>query len=215
MPIIAPSILAADWANLEKEVRAVETSGADWLHLDVMDGRFVPPITFGPKLVKSVKDCSSIPLDVHLMIVEPEKHIESFVDAGADSIIIHSEAVSQLDKVLKFIKSTGAKTGVALNPDSSLDPVIGLLGEIDILLLMTVHPGWGGQPFTETVISKIKHADSVIKKEKLGTQIEVDGGINAETAKWCVESGAEILVAGSSVFNSDSYSDAIKGLRGQ
>lgn len=214
MPIIAPSILAANWSNLAKEVAEVEAGGADWLHLDVMDGQFVPPITFGPKLVEAVKSCSKIPLDVHLMIVEPERQIQAFVDAGADSITIHSEAVADLAPLLERIKKAGIKTGVALNPGSDLAPVANLLHSIDILLLMTVNPGWGGQPFIESVLAKMAQASSLIDQAKSSTQIEVDGGINSQTAKACVANGASILVAGSSIFQSPAYATAINELRG-
>lgn len=214
MPIIAPSILAANWSNLAKEVADVEAGGADWLHLDVMDGQFVPPITFGPKLVEAVKSCSKIPLDVHLMIVEPERQIQSFVDAGADSITIHSEAVADLAPMLERIKKAGVKTGVALNPGSDLAPVANLLHSIDILLLMTVNPGWGGQPFIESVLAKMAQASGLIAQAKSNTQIEVDGGINSQTAKACVANGASILVAGSSIFQSPAYATAINELRG-
>lgn len=214
MPIVAPSILAANWSNLANEVAAVEAGGADWLHLDVMDGQFVPPITFGPKFVEATKSCSHIPLDVHLMIVQPERQIQSFIDAGADSITIHSEAVADLAPVLEQIKKAGIKTGVALNPGSDLAPVVNLLDKIDILLLMTVNPGWGGQPFIESVLNKIAQASKLIAQASTNTQIEVDGGINSQTAKACVAHGARILVAGSSVFQSPSYATAITELRG-
>ena len=214
MPIIAPSILAVNWSNLAKEVAEVEAGGADWLHLDVMDGQFVPPITFGPKLVEAVKSCSKIPLDVHLMIVEPERQIQGFVDAGADSITIHSEAVADLAPLLERIKKVGVKTGVALNPGSDLAPVANLLHSIDILLLMTVNPGWGGQPFIESVLAKMAQASGLIAQAKSNTQIEVDGGINSQTAKACVANGASILVAGSSIFQSPAYATAINELRG-
>lgn len=211
MKIIAPSILASDWGKLSEEITAVEKAGADWLHLDVMDGQFVPPITFGPKLVKASKDASSLPIDVHLMIVEPENHIADFAKAGADYISVHQETCPHLHRIVQSIKELGVKAGVALNPATPLETVLPVIEEIDLLLLMSVNPGWGGQAFIQSTAKKLDEAKDLINKYKPEIKLEVDGGINAETAK--LAKSADVLVAGTYVFGSKDYKGAIAAIK--
>ncbi len=214
MPIVAPSILASQWGKLHEEVKAVTAGGADWLHLDVMDGHFVPPITFGPDFVRACKQATNIPLDVHLMIEKPERQIEDFIKAGAAHITVHAEACPHLHRILQRIRELGAKAGVALNPGTPVDAVKEVVGEIDILLIMTVNPGWGGQPFIEHSIAKLQEASELVKKSGRDITIEVDGGVNDKTGKRCVQAGAKALVAGSFIFGQSSkYAEAIAALR--
>nr|WP_253715552.1 ribulose-phosphate 3-epimerase [Bdellovibrio bacteriovorus] len=208
--MVAPSILSADFANLEKEIHAVSQAGADWIHVDVMDGRFVPNITIGIPVVKSLKKVSPIPLDVHLMIEEPERYIEDFIKAGSDYLTIHVESTKDPAAVLKRIRELGAKAGITLRPGTSLDTVLPLLPLSDLVLVMTVEPGFGGQSFMADQIAKISRLRQEISSKKLSCLIEVDGGINAETAKLCHE--ADVFVAGSFVFGRD-YKTAIAALR--
>lgn len=210
LKMVAPSILSADFANLEKEVKAVAQAGADWIHVDVMDGRFVPNITIGIPVVKSLKRVSPLPLDVHLMIEEPERYITDFIKAGADYLTIHVEATKNAAQVLREIRSQGAKAGITLRPRTALEDVISLLPLCDLVLVMTVEPGFGGQSFMHDQISKITRLRSEIQKQNLNCFIEVDGGINEETAKLCHE--ADVFVAGSYVFGRD-YADAIRLLK--
>ena len=209
--IIAPSLLAADWKNIQTELDSIKT--ADWLHLDVMDGAFVPPITFGPKLVKACKEACSLPLDVHLMIEKPENHIEQFVDAGADVITVHLEACKHLHRVLQQIKSKNVKAGVAINPGTPVSSIEDVVKDLDLILVMSVNPGWGGQKFIENSYNKIKEARALIEKHNLKCDLEVDGGVNPETAKLCIEAGANVLVAGSAIFSKTERDKAIKALR--
>ncbi|WP_407652941.1 ribulose-phosphate 3-epimerase [Bdellovibrio svalbardensis] len=208
--MVAPSILSADFANLEKEIKAVTEAGADWIHVDVMDGHFVPNITIGIPVVKSLKKVSSIPLDVHLMIEEPEKYIEQFVKAGSDYLTIHVESTKDPAAVLKQIRALGAKAGITLRPRTAVSEVLPLLPLCDLVLVMTVEPGFGGQSFMHDQIAKISALRSEIEKHQLNCLIEVDGGINAETAKLCHE--ADVFVAGSFVFGKD-YKKAIVELK--
>lgn len=208
--MVAPSILSADFANLEKEIHAVTLAGADWIHVDVMDGRFVPNITIGIPVVKSLKKVSSIPLDVHLMIEEPERYVEDFIKAGSDYLTIHVESTTDPAAVLKRIRELGAKAGITLRPGTSVDTVLPLLPLCDLVLVMTVEPGFGGQSFMADQIAKISRLRQEISSKKLSCLIEVDGGINAETAKLCHE--ADVFVAGSFVFGRD-YKAAIAALR--
>ncbi len=209
---IAPSLLAADWTNIGGEVSAVERAGADLLHLDVMDGSFVPPISFGQDFVRSVKKITSLPLDVHLMIASPEKHLESFIQAGADILTFHVEATAHPHRLIQMIKGYGILAGIALNPGTPLAMIEPCLGDADLILVMTVNPGWGGQSFIPSMLDKIKSIAGHPSKRS-ETRIEVDGGINPETAKVCAEHGAEILVAGTSIFSSSDYADAISQLK--
>ncbi|KYG67940.1 ribulose-phosphate 3-epimerase [Bdellovibrio bacteriovorus] len=208
--MVAPSILSADFANLEKEIKAVAEAGADWIHVDVMDGRFVPNITIGIPVVKSLKKVSPLPLDVHLMIEEPERYVEDFIKAGSDYLTIHVEATKDPVAVLRRIRELGAKPGITLRPKTSLATVLPLLPLCDLVLVMTVEPGFGGQSFMHDQIEKISKLRQEINAKKLNCLIEVDGGINAETAKLCHE--ADVFVAGSYVFSKD-YKTAIASLK--
>lgn len=208
--LVAPSILSADFANLEKEVKAVSEAGADWIHVDVMDGRFVPNITIGIPVVKSLKKVSPLPLDVHLMIEEPERYIEEFIKAGSDYLTIHVESTKDPESVLRRIRELGAKPGITLRPGTSVEKVLPLLSLCDLVLVMTVEPGFGGQSFMHDQVAKISKLREVIKQENLNCLIEVDGGINDETAKICHE--ADVFVAGSFVFGRD-YASAIAALK--
>ena len=208
--LVAPSILSADFANLEKEILAVANAGADWIHVDVMDGHFVPNITIGIPVVKSLKKVSPIPLDVHLMITEPEKYIEDFIKAGSDYLTIHVESTKDPAAVLKRIRELGAKPGITLRPGTAVESVLPLLPLCDLVLVMTVEPGFGGQSFMYDQVAKISVLRSEINKANLKCLIEIDGGINAETAKICHE--AAVFVAGSYVFGKD-YQSAISSLK--
>jgi len=211
-PLIAPSILSADFAKLGEDIESV--SNADWIHVDVMDGRFVPNITIGPLVVKALRPITDLPLDVHLMIVEPDNYVEDFAKAGADWITVHAEACAHLDRSIQHIKSTGAKAGVALNPhtpDSVLDYV---LEELDLVLIMSVNPGFGGQSLIERVFPKIERIANRIDQLGLDTLIEVDGGVKLHNAQQFVNAGANVLVSGSGVFGASDRKAAIDGLRG-
>ncbi|MGZ3770599.1 MAG: ribulose-phosphate 3-epimerase [Bdellovibrio sp.] len=208
--MVAPSILSADFANLEREIKAVAEAGADWIHVDVMDGRFVPNITIGIPVVKSLKKVSALPLDVHLMIEEPERYVADFIKAGSDYLTIHVEATKDPAAVLKQIRELGAKAGITLRPGTSVEQILPLLSLCDLVLVMTVEPGFGGQSFMSDQISKISRLRSEIDSKKLSCLIEIDGGINEQTAKLCHE--ADVFVAGSFVFGSD-YRSSIRKLK--
>lgn len=208
--LVSPSILSADFANLEKEVKAVAAAGADWVHVDVMDGRFVPNITIGIPVVKALKKVSPLPLDVHLMIEEPERYVADFVKAGSDYLTIHVEASKDVAGTLKKIRELGAKPGLTLRPRTPVEDVLPLLPLCDLVLVMTVEPGFGGQSFMHEQIAKIDRLRQEISAQGLSCLIEVDGGINAETAKLCVN--ADVFVAGSYVFGAD-YKVAIDTLK--
>ncbi|MBO9665570.1 MAG: ribulose-phosphate 3-epimerase [Bdellovibrio sp.] len=208
--LVAPSILSADFANLEKEIKAVATAGADWIHVDVMDGHFVPNLTIGVPVVKSLKKVSPLPLDVHLMIDKPERFVEDFIKAGADYLTIHVESTQDPASVLRKITALGAKAGITLRPGTSVESVLPLLNLCDLVLVMTVEPGFGGQSFMHDQIAKITALRAEIRKQKLNCLIEVDGGINAETAKLCAD--ADVFVAGSYVFGRN-YAEGIATLK--
>lgn len=211
---IAPSILSADYSILGKEIKAVEEGGADWIHVDVMDGHFVPNITIGPLVVKAARKCTRLPLDVHLMIENPDNYIKEFRDAGADIITVHAEACPHLHRTVQLIKNVGARPGVVLNPATSLGSLDFILSEIDLVLLMSVNPGFGGQSFIESTLQKIRLLREMAKAANSLLEIEIDGGVKKENASSIIQAGADILVAGSEIFNSKDYGDTIGRLRG-
>lgn len=213
--LVAPSILSADFRILEKEIKAVEGAGADMIHCDVMDGRFVPNITIGPVIVEAVKKSVSIPLDVHLMIVHPEQYIKNFRDAGADIITVHAEAEAcgDLPNAIELIRESGAKVGVTVNPDKPVELFLPYLKQIDQVLIMTVNAGFGGQKFIQDAMPKVKTVYEEAKRIGHSLDIEVDGGINEETAKICAENGANVFVAGNYVFNGKDYKKRIDAVR--
>jgi ribulose-phosphate 3-epimerase len=213
--LVAPSILSADFARLGDEVRAIEAAGADLVHVDVMDGRFVPNITIGPLVVEALKKVTSLPLDVHLMIVEPEKYIGDFVKAGAATVTVHVETCPHLHRTLQQIRSAGAKPGVTLNPSTPASALAEILTEVDQVLVMSVNPGFGGQSFIPGAVDKVRTLREMLDaKGRQDVVIEVDGGINADTARQVVAAGARMLVAGNHVFRSKDYKAAISSLRG-
>ena len=211
MPIVSPSLLSADFSKLDQEIQSI--SNADWLHVDVMDGRFVPNITIGPLVVKAIRSCSNKPLDVHLMIVEPDKYIEDFRRAGADWITVHAEACPHLHRSIQKIRSTGAKAGVSLNPHTPEHMLEYVLDQLDLVLVMSVNPGFGGQSLIENMFPKIERIRSMIDKRGLSTLIEVDGGVKTTNAWRFVDAGAHALVSGSGVFKAPDRMQAIEQLR--
>lgn len=210
---IAPSILSANFAKLGEEIKDVENGGADYIHVDVMDGHFVPNITIGPLIVEAIRPVTTLPLDVHLMIEKPDLYIDDFVRAGADIITVHVEACNHLHRTIQLIKSKGIKAGVVLNPHTPIESIQHILEDIDMVLLMTVNPGFGGQAFIPQVLPKIKQLANIIKEKQLSIEIEVDGGVNEETAKQCVNAGATVLVAGSAIYNTTDRKQAITNLK--
>lgn len=211
---IAPSILSADFARLGEEIKDVERGGADYIHVDVMDGHFVPNITIGPLIVEAIRPVTKLPLDVHLMIENPDQYIEAFAKAGADYLTVHVEACKHLHRTLNYIKSFGVKAGVVLNPATPVEMIQHVLEDLDMVLFMTVNPGFGGQKFIPAVLPKIKQLKEMIDTKGLDIEIEVDGGVNPETARLCVEAGATVLVAGSAVYDKDDRAKAISEIRG-
>ena len=211
--LIAPSILSADFRNLEHEIKKVEEAGTDYIHCDVMDGHFVPNITFGPIVVEAVRKLTSLPLDVHLMISNPEKYISVFRKAGADIITVHAETCSNLSGVIDQIRNSGAKVGVCVNPDKPADLFLPYLDKLDMVLIMTVFAGFGGQEFIPKMLKKIEQTRQKIIQQNLNIDLEVDGGINDNTVKDAISAGANVIVAGSFVFGSDDYAKQIKLLK--
>jgi ribulose-phosphate 3-epimerase len=210
---IAPSILSADFGRLAEEVRAAEAAGADWIHVDVMDGRFVPNITIGPVVVEAVRKATSLPIDAHLMIVEPERYVEAFAKAGADLVSVHAEASPHLHRTLQAIRAAGAKPAVALNPSTPLSAVEWVLGECEMVLLMTVNPGFGGQRFIEACTEKVRQLRARADARRQALDIEVDGGIKADTVGKVAAAGANVFVAGTAVFGARDYRAAIGEIR--
>jgi ribulose-phosphate 3-epimerase len=215
--LVAPSILAADFSRLAAEVLAIEKAGADWIHCDIMDGHFVDNISFGPMVVEIVRKETKLPLDVHLMIQHPDHYLPRFVKAGANSITVHVEPEAEHDvpKTLQAIRAAGCRAGLSLNPATPFEAVEPFLDKIDLLLVMTVHPGFGGQPFRPEMMDKVKRAKAWRDSSNSKLHIEVDGGINAETAQLSIQNGAEVLVAGTSIFHAKDYAEAISDLRGE
>jgi ribulose-phosphate 3-epimerase len=209
---VAPSMLASDFTNMGEEIKMISNCGADLIHLDIMDGHFVPNISFGPGIVSSLRGLTKVPFDVHLMVENPIRYISLFVDAGADIITFHKEATSYVNPSIEMIRKSGLRCGIAIKPDTDINEIFQYLPIIDILLIMTVEPGFGGQTFIKNMISKIYNLKSYIKSKCLNTLIEVDGGINFDNAKTVSEAGADICVAGTSIFKSENPNEAIKRL---
>ena len=209
MKIIAPSILSADFSVLGEEIAAVEAAGADWIHIDVMDGHFVPNITMGPGVVKSLRKMTVLPFDVHLMVENPEQYIQPFAEAGSDRITVHMEALIHLHQTVSQIKELGLKAGVSLNPATPLSFVESILTDIDLLLIMTVNPGFGGQQFINTMLPKIRQARELIDRFAPAVLLEVDGGVTLTNLPAILKAGADVLVAGASIFGSGNYRDTI------
>ena len=213
MKLIAPSILSADFARLGEEIKAVEAAGADWIHVDVMDGHFVPNITIGPLIVEAVRPATSLPIDVHLMIENPDHFIPDFAKAGADWISVQLEASVHLNRSVQLIRQCGAKPGVVLNPSSPIEALEWIIEDLDYVLIMSVNPGFGGQTFIPNSLEKVKNLHELIKAKKLNTLIQIDGGVNDKTIADIAAAGVDIFVAGSAIFGSDDYQKTISGFR--
>lgn len=210
---IAPSILSADFMRLGEEIKTAETAGADMLHIDIMDGNFVPNITIGPSIVEAIRKTTRLPLDVHLMIEEPERYIKDFIKAGADYLTVHIEASVHIHRTVHWIKDSGLKAGVSLNPATPVWSLDNILHDVDLILLMSVNPGFGGQEFIPQVIEKIKTLKGILTEKKLPVLIEVDGGVKYDNARDVADAGADILVMGSAFFNSGNYKTTMERLR--
>jgi len=213
MKKIAPSILSADFSRLGEEIKAIEAAGADYVHIDVMDGQFVPNITIGPLIVEAVRRVTALPLDVHLMIAEPDRYIQSFAEAGADIIVVHAEATNHLHRTVQLIRSLGKRAGVSLNPATPLNLLDYVLEDLDLVLLMTVNPGFGGQSFIESCIPKIQTLRSIMDRRGIEAELEVDGGVKIDNIARIAHAGADVFVAGSAVFNSPDYAATIAELK--
>ncbi|WP_136524693.1 ribulose-phosphate 3-epimerase [Geomonas ferrireducens] len=213
MKKIAPSILSADFARLGEEIKAIEAAGADYVHVDVMDGQFVPNITIGPLIVEAARRATTLPLDVHLMIVDPDRYIPDFAKAGSDIIVVHAEATNHLHRTVQLIKSFGKKAGVSLNPATPLNVLDYVMEELDLILLMTVNPGFGGQSFIEACIPKIQTLRSTMDRRGVEAELEVDGGVKIDNIARIAHAGADVFVAGSAVFNSPDYAATIAELK--
>ncbi len=210
---IAPSILSADFANLQRDIELVERAGADYIHVDVMDGQFVPNITLGPNIVSAIRPVTKLPLDVHLMIVQPENFIEAFAKAGSDIITVHAESTPHIHRAVQMIKSFGVKAGVVINPGTPISAIQHVLDMVDQVLIMTVNPGFGGQSFIEDSLNKIAALIEIRENYNWHFDIEVDGGINTETAQRCKEAGANVFVAGSFIYDAEVPTDRLKALQ--
>jgi ribulose-phosphate 3-epimerase len=211
--LIAPSILSADFARLGEEIKAVEAAGADWIHVDVMDGHFVPNITIGPLVVEAARRVTSLPLDVHLMIAAPERYVDDFVRAGADLVTVQVEACLHLNRTLQMIRTAGARCGAVLNPATPLESLEWVLEDLDLVMLMSVNPGFGGQSFIPNTLARIRRLRRMIADRGLSTLIEVDGGVNAQTIEAIAAAGTDVFVAGSAIFGSADYAATIRTLR--